>query len=156
MRRGTTGADLSDKYLVAGVVAFVSMTVMNVIMLNWMASTHTAVLPAQWNWAYRHLQLDGFAALFIFGVSLRTLPVFLGKPQPSARLDSVIFPLLIIGLVLRASFDVMAQDNVLSTARIGDACHRRFCSCVGLHLECGRLQAHDGFFGRTWQRSTSL
>ncbi len=118
MRKGTTGVDLADKYLVAGIFAFVAMTVMNAVMLSWMAATHTAILPAQWNWAYRHVQLDGFAVLFIFGVSLRTLPVFLGKPQPRAWLDSLVFPLLILGLVLRAAVDVLVQFQMVAPAML--------------------------------------
>ncbi|MHB9022815.1 MAG: DUF1858 domain-containing protein [Armatimonadota bacterium] len=113
MRKGTTGADLSDKYLVTGTIGLVLMTAMNVLLLSTMAARGTAALPEQWNWAYRHLQLDGFIAFFIFGVSLRTLPVFLGKPEPNALIDRLVFPLLVISLLLRATGEVLVQYGLL-------------------------------------------
>ncbi|OPZ82565.1 MAG: NnrS protein [bacterium ADurb.Bin429] len=102
----------------AGTIGFVAMGVMNAAMLSVMAAQGTAVLPPAWNWAYRHLQLAGFASLFIFGVSLRTLPVFLGKPEISPRLDRVVFPLIIGGFLLRAAFDVLVSTGRLAPAAL--------------------------------------
>jgi len=118
LRRGTTPADLSDKYLVAGTLGLVAMGVMNAVFLSVMAVNGTAVLPEEWNWAYRHIQLTGFAAMFIFGVSLRTLPVFFGKAEPSRMLDRAVFPLIVVGFILRAGFDVLVSYGLLAPAAL--------------------------------------
>ncbi|HOS42595.1 MAG TPA: cbb3-type cytochrome c oxidase subunit I, partial [Armatimonadota bacterium] len=118
LRHGTTPADPSDKYLVTGTLGFVAMGVMNAALLSVMAAQGTAVLPPAWNWAYRHLQLTGFASMFIFGVSLRTLPVFLGKPEINPRLDRLVFPLIVGGFLLRAAGDVLVGTGRLAPAAL--------------------------------------
>lgn len=114
MRHGTTPADLSDKYLVTGTLGFVLMGVMNAALLSVMAVHGTGALPEQWNWAFRHLQLTAFMAMFIYGVSLRTIPVFFGKGEPSRTLDRVVFPLLVSGFLLRAVFDLLVNYGRLA------------------------------------------
>jgi len=118
LRKGTTPADLSDKYLLAGTLGLVAMGVMNAVFLTVMAANGDAVLPEGWNWAYRHIQLTGFAAMFIFGVSLRTIPVFFGKGEPSRALDRVVFPLIVGGFILRAGFDVLVNYSLLAPAAL--------------------------------------
>jgi hypothetical protein len=118
LRHSTMPADLSDKYLVTGTLGFTAMGVMNAVFLTVMAVQGTAVLPAEWNWAYRHIQLAGFATMFIFGVSLRTIPVFFGKAEPSKALDRAVFPLIVVGLTLRAGFDVLVNYGLLAPAAL--------------------------------------
>lgn len=146
MRKGTTAADPSDKYLAAGIVAFLLMAILNVTILSYMAAVHLAVLPAQWNWAYYHWQLYGFIVLFIFGVSLRTLPVFLGKPQPSSHFDRVVFPVLVAGIFLRTVGDVLVQYHLVPAGML----------LLPTALECGGIIAFIWNLGVFKRRSDSL
>ncbi|MHB9108392.1 MAG: DUF1858 domain-containing protein [Armatimonadota bacterium] len=140
LRRGTTPADASDKYLVAGTLGFVAMGVMNAAFLTVMAARGTAVLPEQWNWAYRHIQLTGFAAMFIFGVSLRTIPVFFGKAEPSLRLDRIVFPLIVVGFTLRAAFDVLVNYGLLAPAALTVPASLELAGILGFIWNLGLLK----------------
>ena len=140
LRRGTTPADASDKYLVAGTLGFVAMGVMNAVFLTVMAARGTAVLPEEWNWAYRHIQLTGFAAMFIFGVSLRTIPVFFGKAEPSLRLDRIVFPLIVVGFTLRAAFDVLVNYGLLAPAALTVPASLELAGILGFIWNLGLLK----------------
>ncbi|MHB9131335.1 MAG: DUF1858 domain-containing protein [Armatimonadota bacterium] len=146
MRKGTTAADPSDKYLAVGTVGFVLMAMMNAALLSYMAAIRTAVLPEQWNWAYYHWQLYGFITLFIFGVSLRTLPVFLGKPQPNLRLDRVIFPIIVLGILLRTAGDVLVQYHLVPSGLL----------LLPTALECGGILAFVWNLGVFKRQSDSM
>lgn len=146
MRRGTTGTDLSDKYLVAGTLGFVTMAVMNAALMSWMAVRQVAVLPEGWNWAYYHWQLYGFVTLFIFGMSLRTLPVFLGKPRPDARVDRVVFPVLLAGMLLRSAGDVLVSYHRVPSPWL----------LVPALMECGGVLAFAWNLGVFKRQSDSM
>lgn len=137
MRKGTTAADPSDKYLVTGVIAFVLAMAMNTILLSVMAAGGTALLPAQWSWAFYHWQLYGFITFFIFGVSLRTLPVFLGKPRPNLALDRIIFPAVVGGILLRTIGDVLVSYHRIPSSLL----------LAPTVLECGAILAFIGNLG---------
>jgi uncharacterized protein DUF542/cytochrome c/quinol oxidase subunit I len=67
-----------ERYLLAGNAWFVLLAVANLASMLRMAATGDPVIPARLNAALLHVQVVGFIGLWILGVSLRILPVFLG------------------------------------------------------------------------------
>jgi hypothetical protein len=67
-----------ERYLLAGNFWFLLLAATNVASMARMAVTGDPVVPARLNAATIHVEVVGFIGLWILGVSLRILPVFLG------------------------------------------------------------------------------
>jgi uncharacterized protein DUF1858/uncharacterized protein DUF542/NnrS protein len=67
-----------ERYLFAGNVWFLVLAAANLGSMIRMAATGDPVIPAPLNGALIHAEVVGFIGLWILGVSLRILPVFLG------------------------------------------------------------------------------
>jgi hypothetical protein len=67
-----------ERYLLAGNVWFLLLAAANLVSMARMAATGDPVIPPHLNAALLHIQVVGFIGLWILGVSLRILPVFLG------------------------------------------------------------------------------
>ncbi len=67
-----------ERYLLAGNLWFLLLAVANLSSMLSMALTGDVVIPARLNSAVIHVEVVGFIGLWILGVSLRILPVFLG------------------------------------------------------------------------------
>ncbi len=108
-----------EKYLLAGTAWLGISLAVNLALLIEMAVTATRVLPVRFNAALLHAELGGFITMFILGVSLRTVPVFMGKRAPDGRRDAVAFWLLNGGLAGLALAEVWVQSSpVLAAYRV--------------------------------------
>lgn len=69
--------------------------------------------------AHGHLQLYGWAGLFVLGVALHFLPRLRGTPLAGARLVPWLLGSMIVGLVLRAVSQPLLATNLGSLWRVG-------------------------------------
>ncbi len=106
-----------EKYLIAGSAWFWLMGVANLGILLAMAAQRSNTIPVILNWSLRHLQLDGFIAMFIFGISRRTISVFMGRRAPDARLDRAVFYSINAAVVARIVSDLMMDVSPSLFAR---------------------------------------
>ncbi len=80
-----------ERYLLAGNLWFLLLAALNVATMLRMAVTGDPAIPARLNAAVLHVEVLGFITLWILGVSLRILPVFLGLRALGARAALVVF-----------------------------------------------------------------
>jgi uncharacterized protein involved in response to NO len=69
--------------------------------------------------AHGHLQLYGWAGLFVLGVALHFLPRLRGAPLAGARLIPPLLGIMIVSLILRAVSQPLLATNLGSVWRIG-------------------------------------
>jgi hypothetical protein len=74
-----------ERYLLTGNLWFLLLAAANVASMLRMAVTGDPVIPPRLNSALIHVEVVGFIGLWILGVSLRILPVFLGLRPLGAR-----------------------------------------------------------------------
>lgn len=118
LKASTQPSEGFEKYLAAGSVWFWLMGAANLGIIMTMASLDINTIPVVLNWSLRHLQLDGFIAMFIFGIGRRTVGVFLGKRMPNQKLDSAIFYALNLAIVGRIAADLMMHAAPTTLARM--------------------------------------
>jgi hypothetical protein len=99
-----------EAYLRAGNRWFVLLALANVASMLRMAATGDPVIPAAWNGALLHVQVVGFIGLWILGVSLRILPVFMGARAVSAPLASNVLWAVNVAVVLRAAAELFGAS----------------------------------------------
>jgi uncharacterized protein involved in response to NO len=93
-----------EPYLLAGNRWFVLLALANVASMLRMAVTGDPVIPADWNAALLHIQVVGFIGLWILGVSLRILPVFMGaRPLPAPVATNVLWAVNVAVLMRSAA-----------------------------------------------------
>lgn len=106
-----------EKYLMAGSLWFWLMGLANLGIVMAMAGHDSDRIPGALNWSLRHLQLDGFITMFIFGIGRRTVGVFMGKRAPNKKLDAAIFYSLNSAIVARMAVDLLMQTAPTVAAR---------------------------------------
>lgn len=68
-------------------------------------------LIATWFFSYRELQLVGFAAMLIFGISQRFIPVFLGFKGTSQKRANVIYGMLLSAIIVETVFYLLLRRS---------------------------------------------
>ncbi|MDD5542525.1 MAG: DUF1858 domain-containing protein [Acidobacteriia bacterium] len=106
-----------EKYLMAGSTWFLLMGLANVGIVMTMAAQNSNSIPEALNWSLRHLQLDGFITMFIFGIGRRTVGVFMGKKSPNNTLDRWVFGSWNAALMARMAADLMMHQAATPWAR---------------------------------------
>jgi hypothetical protein len=80
-----------ERYLLSANLWFLLLAAANVASMLGMAVTGDPVIPPRLNSALIHVEVVGFIGLWILGVSLRILPVFLGLRALGARTTVAVF-----------------------------------------------------------------
>jgi len=94
-------ADFWDKYVIASTLWFwVSATATLAISL-YTSQRGLAVIPNALDAPYLHVALMGFVTMMIFGITLRTIPVFMGLRAPDVRTFDVLFWTLNLSVLLK-------------------------------------------------------
>jgi hypothetical protein len=91
-----------ERYLLAGNFWFLLLAAANLASMLQMAATGDPVIPAHLNAALLHVQVVGFIGLWILGVSLRILPVFLGLRALGAGTTLRVFWAVNVAVALEA------------------------------------------------------
>lgn len=103
LRKGTA-REAYDRYVTAALVFFALAAAIEPALYYYVFSTPDAetmrARAAAWSGPYRDLQLAGFAAFMIFGVSQRLLPTAFGFRAVPETSSKVVFLLLLAGLAL--------------------------------------------------------
>ncbi|MCL5102607.1 MAG: hypothetical protein M1133_00640, partial [Armatimonadetes bacterium] len=85
----------------AGLVWFAVVGALNIVGTLYLWRTHSNIIPPIYNLRILHTQAFGFIVNMIFGVSLRTLPNFMGLKQPLEKPANTAFWLYNAGVALR-------------------------------------------------------
>ncbi len=93
--------DIYEKFMLAGAAWLCVGAVVNLALLGVMAFSGQSYIPAPADDALLHIYVIGFIISFIFGMSVRTLPTFLGLPALHARGVNTAFVALNAGLAAR-------------------------------------------------------
>ena len=103
-----------ERYLFAGTSWFVVLAAINLGSMLRMAVTGDPVIPAGLNAAVIHVEVVGFIGLWILGVSLRILPVFLGLRALGASATRGVFWAVNAAVALAA----LAEISGITTLRV--------------------------------------
>lgn len=136
-------ADFWDKYVVASAVWLLVSAVATVALSLATAARGQAIIPAALDVPYLHVSLMGFVAMMIFGISLRTIPVFMGLRAPDPRLANAVFWALNACIVLQAGSGWLDATLASGTGAVAGP--------VGAALEYGGVLGFVyclGIFGR--------
>lgn len=90
-----------EMFIVGGTVWFLVQTIVTMALSSYLSSQGLAEIPSAIDGAYLHMQIFGFIFMFILGVTLRTLPMFLGLKETNTTLIKISFATLNIGIILR-------------------------------------------------------
>ncbi|MFQ6041157.1 MAG: DUF1858 domain-containing protein [Candidatus Poribacteria bacterium] len=105
-----------DKYIVASLVWFWLAAALNVVISIYLSAKGTNVIPGFIDPPYLHIQAMGFIGMMILGISLKTLPLFLGLKFPNQKLSDISFWGLNTGIVMLAIsqwFKGLYPSNIL-------------------------------------------
>ncbi len=102
LRGNPASADFWDKYVVAGAIWFWVTAVATVAISLYTSAAGLDVIPSGLDAPYLHVALMGFVAMMVFGMALRTLPVFMGLKAPNVRAFDLIFWGLNLSVLLKA------------------------------------------------------
>ncbi|MBI2954844.1 MAG: NnrS family protein [Chloroflexi bacterium] len=91
-----------DKYLAASLVWFWILTAATLTISVYSLSLGIQVIPYAVNAAYLQIGLMGFVGMMIYGMALRTLPLFMGLRAPNQRAFDIIFVFLNVSVIARA------------------------------------------------------
>ena len=103
-----------ERYLLAGNFWFLLLAAVNLASMLRMAVTGDPVIPARLNSAVIHVEVVGFIGLWILGVSLRILPVFLGLRTLGASAIRGVFWAVNAAVALAA----LAEISGVTTLRV--------------------------------------
>lgn len=128
-----------DKYVVASAVWFLVAAAATAAISLYTASEGLAVIPPAIDGPYLHVALMGFVGMMIFGITLRTIPVFMGLRQPNERAFDVLFWTLNLSILLKAGSGWL--DAIAGTTTFASA------GPLGAALEYGSILAFVYFLG---------
>lgn len=144
---GDRPAALFERFLWAGAAWFWVQAAVGVAIASYLIRTGQNAIPAALNNPYLHLELWGFIAFFILGISLRTLPVFMGLREPNAGALRFSFGALNLGLVLDAGGQFLGAAVPLAPgptiAAVGAVLEFAAVLAFVLGLHLFRRPAHD-------------
>lgn len=103
-----------ERYLIAGNLWFLLLAASNLASMLTMALTGDPVIPARLNGAVIHVEVVGFIGLWILGVSLRILPVFLGLRALGASATRGVFWAVNAAVALAA----LGETSGVTTLRV--------------------------------------
>lgn len=95
-----------ERYLRAGTAWFVALGAANLATVAWMALARQTVIPPAADAAILHVEVVGFIGLWILGVSLRILPVFMGLRALGARASAGVFWAINLAVGLRVTAEL--------------------------------------------------
>ena len=142
-----SSAAFYDKYIVASAAWFWVSAMATVGISLYTVGAGLAVIPPALDVPYLHVALMGFVAMMIFGITLRTIPVFMGLRNPNERAFDLIFWILNLSILLKAGSGW--ADAILQGGRF------EALAFLGAGLEYGALLAfvhHLGIFRRPVRR----
>ncbi|MCL5105050.1 MAG: NnrS family protein [Armatimonadetes bacterium] len=99
--RSEQAIEFYEKYIYAGLVWFLVVGGLNISATFYLWGTHSDIIPPIYNLRILHTQVFGFIANIILGVSLRTLPNFMGLRQPLEKPANAAFWLYNAAVTLR-------------------------------------------------------
>jgi len=99
---GPEPLNLYEKFLLAGTIWFWAQTAVGLALIQGMRAWTQNYIPKALDVPYLHLQVWGFIIFWILGISLRTLPVFMGLKQPKTSWVAFSFWALNLGVLLNA------------------------------------------------------
>ncbi|MDO8532994.1 MAG: DUF1858 domain-containing protein [Dehalococcoidia bacterium] len=111
--------DIYEKFMLAGAAWLCVAALVNLALLGMMASSGQSYIPGPADDLLLHIYFIGFIVSFIFGMSVRTMPTFLGLPALNARGVNLAFLALNSGLAVRLAGMALgegAPSVVLATA----------------------------------------
>lgn len=121
-----------DKYIAASLVWFWLATASGVVISIYLSVKGSNVIPDSINPPYLHIQAMGFIGMMILGISLKTLPLFLGLKFPNQKLSDISFWGLNAGIVILAIsqwFKGLYPSNILD-GLFGFAAALEFISAI--------------------------
>ena len=116
--------DLYEKYILASVFWFVVMTASNLALAFYAIQAGDTVIPPVLDSPYLHIGLFGFVTMMILGITLRTVPLFMGLAAPNKPALGIVFWMLNLGIAIKAAagFAQIAWDSAyLEQALVGGA-----------------------------------
>lgn len=90
-----------DRYLFVAGTWFVAAAVMNLVLVSEIARDGISVVPASRDAPLLEMYFFGFIALFVLGISIRVLPLFLSLRPPQVRYFTPALVIYTIGLFAR-------------------------------------------------------
>ncbi|HLG42932.1 MAG TPA: hypothetical protein VI643_06165, partial [Planctomycetota bacterium] len=119
-RRSGAAPAVHTAYLMAGTSWFLIGTLATFALAIERLTSGRSFIPPAADEAYLHILLVGFVSMFILGVSLRTLPVFLGLRVPSDGASKVALLLLNLGVAAAALGHLWERPVVVAFAVGGE------------------------------------
>lgn len=95
--------DVYEKYILASVAWFWALATATLALALYSAAYGLDIVPSNLDAPYLHMGLMGFAGMMIFGITLRTIPVFMGLRTPDKGAFDAIFWALNLGIALRVA-----------------------------------------------------
>ncbi len=127
-----------DKYVIASAGWLWVSAAATVALSLYLAGRGLAVIPTALDAPYLHVALMGFVAMMIFGITLRTIPVFMGLRNPNERVFDLLFWTLNLSVALKAG---AGWGNAVTTLDLSPF------ATAGALLEYGSLLAFVYFLG---------
>jgi len=107
-----------ERYLLAGSAWFLLLALANLTTMIAMAVTGDPAIPPRVNAALIHVQVVGFIGLWILGVSLRILPVFLGLRPLGPRATVGVFWAINAAVALQAMAELSGRPALRVPAAV--------------------------------------
>lgn len=148
LRSNPSAADFWDKYVVASAVWFWVTAAATVGISIYAAQRGISVIPLGLDAPYLHVSLMGFAVMMILGITLRTIPVFMGLRTPNTRAFDTIFWTLNASIVLKTGsgwFDALTGASLSSSLGV-----------AGSTLEFGSIVSFVYFLGIFGRRERNV
>ncbi|MCL5986844.1 MAG: NnrS family protein [Actinobacteria bacterium] len=95
-----------EKYAKASFINFLLIAIGMLSLTIFMVINSQNFAWPQFNAPLIHFQLLGFIAMIIFGVAVRTLPIFLGSKRINEKISDVFFWVFLVAILLRLGFSL--------------------------------------------------
>ncbi|MBI4319495.1 MAG: DUF1858 domain-containing protein [Chloroflexi bacterium] len=110
--------DFYDKYILASAGWFLVLAAATLGIAVYAATRSLDVIPGDLENPYLHIALYGFVGMMIFGISLRTIPLFLGLRSPNKKAFTWVFWALNAGIVAKVATSGLAAYGVQSAGQL--------------------------------------
>ncbi len=109
LRANPAVAEFWDRYVLASAVWFVVTALATLALAALMAREGRDIIPPAFDAAYLHMALWGFPGVMILGISLRTIPLFMGLRRANQNAFLPVFWLLNGGIAVHGLLPLLAS-----------------------------------------------
>ncbi len=92
--------EIFEDFIKAGLSWFLLQAVVTTVIFFTMAANRATVIPSWAEGSYLQMQIFGFILMIILGITVRTLPLFMGLREPDNRFIKTCFVTVNLGVIL--------------------------------------------------------